>query len=130
MALVLPLFDAGCNLCRMLSLIVLCRSTAIEVALKMAFRKFLADRPDLLASMQTADQMTKSPKVLGVLGLTNAYHGDTLGTMDAVAPSPYNGLRQTPWYAALVQHSSILLSLCHFVTRVLGTFSASRSHGT
>lgn len=35
-----------------------------------------------------------------VLGLTEGYHGDTLGAMDAVAPSPFNGRRQTPWYAA------------------------------
>lgn len=33
-----------------------------------------------------------------VVGLTEAYHGDTLGAMDAVPPSPYNGRRQTPWY--------------------------------
>ena len=76
----------------------LCRSTAIEVALKMAFRKFLADRPDLLAGMQAAEETGSLRPALGVLGLANAYHGDTLGTMDAVAPSPYNGLQQTPWY--------------------------------
>lgn len=33
-----------------------------------------------------------------VLGLTQGYHGDTLGAMDAVAPSPYNGRLQTPWF--------------------------------
>lgn len=33
-----------------------------------------------------------------VLGLTEGYHGDTLGAMDAVAPSPFNGRLQTPWY--------------------------------
>ncbi len=76
----------------------MCRSTAIEVALKMAFRKFLADRPELLADMQAAEESGSQSPALGVLGLANAYHGDTLGTMDAVAPSPYNGLQQTPWY--------------------------------
>jgi dethiobiotin synthetase/adenosylmethionine--8-amino-7-oxononanoate aminotransferase len=33
-----------------------------------------------------------------VLGLCEAYHGDTLGAMDAVGPSPFNGRGQTPWY--------------------------------
>ncbi len=33
-----------------------------------------------------------------VLGLTEGYHGDTLGAMDAVSPSPFNGRMQTPWY--------------------------------
>lgn len=33
-----------------------------------------------------------------MLGLTEGYHGDTLGAMDAVAPSPFNGRLQTPWY--------------------------------
>jgi hypothetical protein len=35
---------------------------------------------------------------LEVVGLADGYHGDTLGCMDAVAPSPYTGARQTPWY--------------------------------
>jgi dethiobiotin synthetase/adenosylmethionine--8-amino-7-oxononanoate aminotransferase len=33
-----------------------------------------------------------------VVGLAEGYHGDTLGAMDAVAPSPYNGRQQMPWY--------------------------------
>lgn len=33
-----------------------------------------------------------------MLGLTEGYHGDTLGAMDAVSPSPFNGRLQTPWY--------------------------------
>jgi adenosylmethionine-8-amino-7-oxononanoate aminotransferase len=33
-----------------------------------------------------------------VLGLENAYHGDTLGAMDCVALSVYNGRLQAPWY--------------------------------
>ncbi|KAL6774602.1 BIO1 [Auxenochlorella protothecoides x Auxenochlorella symbiontica] len=67
-------------------------STAVEVALKMAFRKFLADRG------ATDWEVDDGPE-LGVLGLQGAYHGDTLGAMDCVAPSPFNGRRQTPWYA-------------------------------
>lgn len=33
-----------------------------------------------------------------MLGLTEAYHGDTLGAMDAVPPSAFNGRLQAPWY--------------------------------
>jgi hypothetical protein len=62
------------------------RSTAVELALKMAFRRFLVDHPAVPPETD-----------LGVLGLEGAYHGDTLGAMDAVAPSIYNA-RQTPWY--------------------------------
>lgn len=63
----------------------------------MAFRKYLADRPDFLAKLRAANRQKAVLPTLGVLGLANAYHGDTLGTMDAVAPSPYNGTQQTPW---------------------------------
>lgn len=38
---------------------------------------------------------------LEVVGLVDGYHGDTLGCMDAVAPSVYNSPRQTPWYSSL-----------------------------
>ena len=34
-----------------------------------------------------------------MVGLQDSYHGDTLGAMDCGAPSPFNGPRQTPWYA-------------------------------
>eukprot|EP00208_Stichococcus_sp_RCC1054_P000920 CAMPEP_0206139432 /NCGR_PEP_ID=MMETSP1473-20131121/6079_1 /ASSEMBLY_ACC=CAM_ASM_001109 /TAXON_ID=1461547 /ORGANISM="Stichococcus sp, Strain RCC1054" /LENGTH=768 /DNA_ID=CAMNT_0053533229 /DNA_START=85 /DNA_END=2388 /DNA_ORIENTATION=- len=63
-------------------------STAVEVALKMAFRKFGADHG------LSDDQMAR----LQVVGLDNAYHGDTLGAMCAVSGSPFNGPRQFPWY--------------------------------
>ena len=39
-----------------------------------------------------------NPAQLEVIGIAEGYHGDTLGCMDAVAPSVYNGPRQTPWY--------------------------------
>lgn len=65
-----------------------CRSTAVEVALKMGMRKFVHDRPGI---------MWKDGPALHVMGLTNGYHGDTLGAMDAVAQSPYNNFDQTPW---------------------------------
>ena len=63
-------------------------STAVEVALKMAFRKYMVDRNIL------HDDHVE----LHVLGLQGAYHGDTLGTMDAVPPSVFNGRLQTPWF--------------------------------
>ncbi|KAF8054954.1 BIO3-BIO1 [Scenedesmus sp. PABB004] len=64
-------------------------STAVEVALKMAFRKFSADAGTL--------QHERGPE-LQVLGLGGSYHGDTLGAMDCSGPSPFNGRRQSPWY--------------------------------
>lgn len=33
-----------------------------------------------------------------VLALRGSYHGDTLGAMEAQAPSPYTGFYQQPWY--------------------------------
>lgn len=57
----------------------------MEIALKMAFRAFMAQHPKQDASR------------LEVVGIAEGYHGDTLGCMDAVAPSVYNGPRQTPW---------------------------------
>lgn len=62
-----------------------CRSTAVEVGLKMAMRKFRADNGNL------------QPCELQVVGNSNGYHGDTLGAMDAVAPSPFNGPEHMPW---------------------------------
>ncbi|KAK9827392.1 hypothetical protein WJX81_006165 [Elliptochloris bilobata] len=67
-------------------------STAVEVALKMAFRKFLADHAEVAAALSCKD----APE-LQVVGLQDSYHGDTLGAMDCGAPSPFNGPRQTPW---------------------------------
>ena len=60
-------------------------STAVEVGLKMAFRLFEARR-------------NKGPvSSLKVLALKDTYHGDTLGAMDAVAPSSFNA--REPWYS-------------------------------
>jgi hypothetical protein len=55
----------------------------------MAFRAYMHDNPG-------SEQCS-----LEVVGLLDGYHGDTLGCMDAVAPSPYNGPRQSPWYSSL-----------------------------
>ena len=57
----------------------------MEVGLKMAMRKFRADHGDVPGTE------------LQLVGLQNGYHGDTLGAMDAVAPSPFNGLAHMPW---------------------------------
>ena len=58
-------------------------STAIEVALKMAFKLKGEDR---------------SENDVVVLGLSDSYHGDTIGAMDAGSPSVFNG--QVSWYKA------------------------------
>ncbi|KAL8488836.1 hypothetical protein ACS0TY_024483 [Phlomoides rotata] len=71
-------------------------STAVEIALKMAFRKFLCDNKVLfdLASTGVDGRFMD----LKVLALRGSYHGDTLGAMEAQAPSPYTGFLQQPWY--------------------------------
>ncbi|XP_017607474.1 bifunctional dethiobiotin synthetase/7,8-diamino-pelargonic acid aminotransferase, mitochondrial [Gossypium arboreum] len=71
-------------------------STAIEIALKMAFRKFSSDHgilPELLKN-----NPTESCTELMVLALKGSYHGDTLGAMEAQAPSSFTGFLQQPWY--------------------------------
>ncbi|KAK4257669.1 hypothetical protein QN277_007230 [Acacia crassicarpa] len=70
-------------------------STAIEIALKMAFRKFSVDHgliPDF------DDTTNEQPVELMVLALKSSYHGDTLGAMEAQAASSYTGFLQQPWY--------------------------------
>lgn len=71
-------------------------STAIEIALKMAFRKFLVDNKLLMDLPR--DNTVESSIELKVVALRGSYHGDTLGAMDAQAPSPYTGFHQQPWY--------------------------------
>ncbi|CAN6458914.1 unnamed protein product [Victoria cruziana] len=72
-------------------------STAIEIALKMAFRKYSVDHgilsrlTDLKPHMDNID--------FKVLALSGSYHGDTLGAMEAQAPSPFTGFLQQPWYS-------------------------------
>ncbi|KAK6944241.1 Aminotransferase class-III [Dillenia turbinata] len=68
-------------------------STAIEIALKMAFRKFSADHGVVQNSLNTDYSID-----LKVLALKGSYHGDTLGAMEAQAPSSYTGFLQQPWY--------------------------------
>jgi bifunctional dethiobiotin synthetase / adenosylmethionine---8-amino-7-oxononanoate aminotransferase len=60
-------------------------STAVEVSLKMAFRKRSVDVPD------------RAHLPMRVIALDGCYHGDTLGAMDCAPASDFNS-RQTPWY--------------------------------
>lgn len=71
-------------------------STAIEIALKMAFRKFCVDI-GLVSETSIGDPSEKQPELL-VLALKGSYHGDTLGAMEAQSPSCYTGFIQQPWY--------------------------------
>jgi dethiobiotin synthetase/adenosylmethionine--8-amino-7-oxononanoate aminotransferase len=111
-------------------------STATEVALKMAFRKFAVDSAaggadEHAQSSSNSDNDSDSPaqpagswarqveahrlqyqhrnpqevEQYHVLGLLGAYHGDTLGSMDAGPPSAFGSPLQTPWY----QHRGLFL---------------------
>jgi bifunctional dethiobiotin synthetase / adenosylmethionine---8-amino-7-oxononanoate aminotransferase len=61
----------------------------VEVALKMAFKKYALDHG--------MDFQTAEGRALQVIALENGYHGDTLGTMDCAPESVFNA-GQTPWY--------------------------------
>ncbi|OMO91501.1 Aminotransferase class-III [Corchorus capsularis] len=71
-------------------------STAIEIALKMAFRKFSCDHG--IFQDLSKNNSTETCIELMVLALKGSYHGDTLGAMEAQAPSSYTGFLQQPWY--------------------------------
>lgn len=83
-------------------------STAVEVALKMAFRTFLT-RAGLL-DREHPPAHGAGP-TLHVLALMSSYHGDTLGSMDCAAPSVFNGILEAPWYG-----------------NALGTYLSSTNH--
>ncbi|XP_068652634.1 bifunctional dethiobiotin synthetase/7,8-diamino-pelargonic acid aminotransferase, mitochondrial [Aristolochia californica] len=72
-------------------------STSIEIALKMAFRKFSADHGIYMDSV--GGKSEKRCPEFKVLALKGSYHGDTLGAMEAQAPSSYTGFLQQPWYS-------------------------------
>ncbi|OAY69706.1 Bifunctional dethiobiotin synthetase/7,8-diamino-pelargonic acid aminotransferase, mitochondrial [Ananas comosus] len=72
-------------------------STAIEIALKMAFRKYLLDHGILLDYEKGI--LSERCIQLKVLALNGSYHGDTLGAMEAQAPSSYTTFLQQPWYS-------------------------------
>lgn len=60
-------------------------STAVEVSLKMAFRKRAHDVPE------------RQGLPVRAVTLDGCYHGDTLGVMDCAPKSDFNS-KQTPWY--------------------------------
>lgn len=80
-------------------------STAMEIAFKMAFRRFYASRgllrpPGAHAAGEppgAEGEAAQLPPLL-VVALANSYHGDTLGAMDAQPPSVFTGPMQSPWY--------------------------------
>jgi len=72
-------------------------STAIEIALKMAFRKFSLDH-GILADSENSIKNERNIQ-FKVLALNGSYHGDTLGAMEAQAPSAYTSFLQQPWYS-------------------------------
>ncbi|MBX9704185.1 MAG: aminotransferase class III-fold pyridoxal phosphate-dependent enzyme, partial [Silvanigrellaceae bacterium] len=64
-------------------------STAVEVALKMAFRK------SILLCQERFSQQKIEHNIL-VLGLRDSYHGDTLGAMNASSPNAFK--EEEVWY--------------------------------
>ncbi|CAG9462769.1 unnamed protein product [Pedinophyceae sp. YPF-701] len=73
-------------------------STAVEVALKIAFRTLAARRDWSSVDSEDGSVRAWGGKRLAVLAVDGSYHGDTLGCMDASPPSVFNA-SQTPWYA-------------------------------
>ncbi|OQR95254.1 adenosylmethionine-8-amino-7-oxononanoate aminotransferase [Achlya hypogyna] len=76
-------------------------STAVEVGIKMALRKYAVDN-----GLSMSFEGVKNVLVLAQAG---CYHGDTLGAMDVAEPSVYNAT-QHPWYkpkALFVQPPSV-----------------------
>ena len=76
-------------------------STAMEIALKMAFRAYYVSRGLVVPSASPpAGPSGATPELpqLRIVALTNGYHGDTLGAMDAQPPSVFAGPLQSPWY--------------------------------
>lgn len=68
-------------------------SSAMEIALKMACR---LHQTRLSSSNSSQDSKNVSDKVI-VISQEGGYHGDTLGAMNTVDPSPFNA-HQHPWY--------------------------------
>eukprot|EP00899_Mesostigma_viride_P020781 jgi/Mesvir1/28704/Mv19675-RA.1 len=67
-------------------------STAVEVALKMAFRLHVVRRGHPLDGGDGLEDR------VALLGLAGGYHGDTLGALDAQPQSVFAGFRAHPWY--------------------------------
>lgn len=78
-------------------------STATEVGLKMAFRKYYVDAGLVSkdGNQRAKDLVNKGADdlpPLRIMALDGSYHGDTLGAMDMQSPSVFTGPMQTPWY--------------------------------
>ena len=74
-------------------------STAVEVALKMAFRKAVLE-VDGGFPRGAGGGDGGAAKEIVILAQEDSYHGDTLGCMMSSPPSVFNGRPQTPWYRA------------------------------
>lgn len=86
-------------------------STAVEVAIKMAFRKYVKDHGLDYSAFVPTGKPNSSPAKLVALAQANCYHGDTLGVMNVAEPSVFNE-KQHPWYrpeAAFLKTPSIAL---------------------
>ncbi|KNC81657.1 hypothetical protein, variant [Sphaeroforma arctica JP610] len=67
-------------------------STAVEVAVKMAFKKYIST-----ATQKNAEFDTKTIPKLRIMAQSNCYHGDTLGVMNVAEPSVFTE-GQHPWF--------------------------------
>lgn len=86
-------------------------STAMEIALKMAFR--LHELRHTTANAKAAAEVIPGEKKrLVVVSQRHGYHGDTLGTMNTSSPSAFNKM-QHPWYAC----SALVLDIPTFYYR-------------
>ncbi|TMW66724.1 hypothetical protein Poli38472_014036 [Pythium oligandrum] len=86
-------------------------STAVEVALKMAFRKYIVDHGLDYSATSSSQSTSQEKKKLVTLAQANCYHGDTLGVMNIAEPSVFNE-KQHPWYfpeAAFLKTPSVAL---------------------
>ncbi|RLN58803.1 hypothetical protein BBJ28_00004417 [Nothophytophthora sp. Chile5] len=102
-------------------------STAVEVALKMAFRKFVQDH-DMDYSAFTSD--ASSPTKMVTLAQANCYHGDTLGVMNVAEKSMFNE-KQHPWYrpeAIFLKVPSIALRDGEYVITIDPEIAGEDSH--
>lgn len=105
-------------------------STAVEVGLKMAFRKFVTDHGLAYSEVMTADGV-EPPTKLVVLAQANCYHGDTLGVMNVAEPSVYNA-KQHPWYrpeGVSLQTPSLALRDGEFVVTLDAAIGGGESTG-
>lgn len=71
-------------------------STAMEVAIKMAIRSSCERHGWRRHSDVVKDSQEESSPEVGIIGLQGAYHGDTIGAMDASEANVYN--QAVDWY--------------------------------